>query len=489
MFFLQSKKRLHAKQALHSFQKEYADSDPVFQTGWMQDNGGVPLNGKEVERLIKVVPSQRQLRFQNIGFMMFVHFGMNTFYDVEWGSGKENPAAFNPTELDTDQWCRTAKAAGAGGIILTCKHHDGFCLFQTEYTEHSVKNSPWKNGKGDVLADLVQSCRSFNLKVGVYLSPWDQNNKLYGTKAYDDFFVHQLTELLSNYGEIFEVWFDGAKGKDAPDFNYDWDRYYQLIRTLQPDAVISIVGPDVRWCGNEAGICRPSEWNVVSASLMDAEKIAGCSQQDESDTAKLAKVTSADEDLGSRQALKRVDKLIWYPAEVDVSIRKGWFYHKKQDKTVKSLEHLMHIYYSSVGGNASLLLNICPNKAGKIAAVDVERLTQMGQEIGSAFANPVAEQSGEIVFKASYFDLDFERSSPVSKLMLQEDLTKSQRIERFAIYVKQGGIYHKVQEGTTIGSKKIVLFPDYAVDKWEGIRIHILQSRSRPVLSFIGAYN
>lgn len=484
---------LFFKKDLHQVRKkEYRNalptSAPVFLTGWKQDNKGVPLNDAQVEQLISVFPTERQLNFQQSEFMIFVHFGMNTFHNREWGTGKESPGDFNPTDLDTDQWCRAAKAAGAKGIVLTCKHHDGFCLFQTKYTEHSVKNSPWKDGMGDVLAELVESCRKYELKVGVYLSPWDMNSKLYGTKAYDDYFVNQLTELLTNYGEIFEVWFDGAKGKDAPDFEYDWKRYYQTIRELQPQAVISVTGPDVRWCGNEAGKCRKSEWNVVSACLMDVEKIAASSQQGEDDTAKLNKMSSLDEDLGSRATLKGVNKLIWYPAEVDVSIRKGWFYHKKEDKTVKSLEKLMQIYYSSVGGNASLLLNVCPNTQGQFADIDVMRLEQMGQEIKAAFSYPVAELDQDIVFNESYFDVSFDKANPVRKIVLREDLTKSQRVEEFAVYLQRNGDYHKVFEGTTIGSKKIIVLPDFIQDAATGLRVHILQSRSTPYLNFIGAY-
>lgn len=470
------------------FRQAYQENDTVFQDGWCVHNNGVPLNGDEVERLVSVLPSERQLNFQKTEFMMFVHFGINTFYDQEWGNGTEDPARFNPTDLNTDQWCEAAKSAGAKGIILTCKHHDGFCLFQTKYTEHSVKNSPWQNGKGDVLALLAESCRKYDLKLGVYLSPWDRNSKVYATKAYDDYFVNQLTELLNNYGEIFEVWFDGAKGKDAPDFEYDWKRYYDTIRSLQPQAVISVVGPDVRWCGNEAGKCRKSEWNVVSGYLRDAEKIAEESQQGENDTDKLLKVSSTEEDLGSRAVLKNVPKLIWYPAEVDVSIRKGWFYHKKQDKTVKSLDKLMHIYYSSVGGNASLLLNVCPDKRGRFADMDVMRLKEMGNEIQNAFANSVVEIDEAISFQNKpYFDLDF-KSANIRKIVLKEDLTKSQRVEAFSLYLKQEDGYHKVYEGTTIGSKKIILLPEYSSGAVSGVRVHVKQCRSNPELNFIGVY-
>lgn len=469
------------------YAKGHSSTDAVFQKGWKSDNNGYARSGAEVERLISVVPSPRQLAYHEIEFMVFTHFGMNTSMNREWGTGTESPARFNPVKLDTDQWCRAVKSAGGKGIILTCKHHDGFCLFQTEFTEHSVKNSVWKNGKGDVLAELVKSCEKYALKVGVYLSPWDMNSKLYGTKAYDDYFVNQLTELLTNYGTIFEVWFDGAKGKNAPDFDYDWNRYYALIRKLQPDAVISVCGPDIRWCGNEAGKCRTSEWNIVSAGLADKEKIAKNSQQGANDTAKLQTDTT-DDDLGSRELLAQEAELIWYPSEVDVSIRKGWFYHKKQDKTVKSLDKLMSIYDSSVGGNSSLLLNVCPNKEGKMADIDVERLGQMGQAISATFAKPVYEQNEAIPCDENYIDIDFNGSKKVRTVVLREDLMQSQRIEKFDLYLKVGTQYKKVYAGTIIGSKRIIRLPSYAAEACDSVRIHILQSRGTPKLNFIGIY-
>lgn len=485
MLFFKKKQEEKAKEASHEV---LAANPAVFQSGFHNDNNGFALTGPEVDRLTAVVPSRRQLDFQDTEFMVFTHFGMNTFYNREWGNGKEKPSAFNPTDLNTDQWCEAVQSAGAKGIILTCKHHDGFCLFQSAYTEHSVKNSPWQNGKGDVLAELVKSCRKYDLKVGVYLSPWDRNSKLYGTKPYDDYFVNQLTELLTNYGEIFEVWFDGAKGKDAPDFEYDWQRYYDLIRSLQPEAVISVCGPDVRWCGNEAGKCRESEYNVVSAYLTDVERIAAASQQGEGDTAKLLKVSGEDEDLGSRQTLKAVDKLMWYPAEVDVSIRKGWFYHKREDKTVKSLDKLLHIYYNAVGGNASLLLNVCPDKRGQFAPMDVQRLKEMGDAIRQAFANPIAEQAENLQFNGSCIDLHFDIKKAVKKIVLQEDLTKSQRVEKFDVYLKRDGAYYKVYSGTTMGSKKIIAVPEFAQIPAEGLRVHVIQSRNTPQMRFVGAY-
>lgn len=459
--------------------------DERFSKGWKNGNNGADLESDEVSRLIFVVPTERQLGFQNVEFMTFVHFGMNTFTNREWGKGTENEKLFNPTDLDTDQWCQAIKGSGSKGVILTCKHHDGFCLFQSKYTEHCVKNSSWKDGKGDVLEELAKSCKKFDLKLGVYLSPWDMNNKDYGKEAYNDYFVNQLTELLTNYGEIFEVWFDGAKGKNAVAFEYDWKRYYKLIRELQPNAVISVCGPDVRWCGNEAGKTRPSEWNVVSANLIDAEKTAALSQQDENDTSKLENITTEDQDLGSREVLKNAKKLAWFPSEVDVSMRKGWFYHKSDDKKIKSLEQLMNIYFTSVGGNASLLLNISPNTQGKIAQCDVKRLSEMGDAINDAFSTPVVEAIEWMESDKNFIDVNFAKSE-ISKIVVREDLTKSQRIELFDVYVKLDNKLTKVASSTTIGSKKIILLS--TVQQCNGIRIHIRQSRSIPKINFVGAY-
>lgn len=485
MFFKSLFKSKSSEETVGFSRTESSLDDECFVLGWKNGNNGFDLESDEVNRLISVLPTERQLAFQNVEFMTFAHFGMNTFTDREWGTGKESENLFNPTDLDTDQWCEAIKSSGSKGIILTCKHHDGFCLFQTKYSDHSVKNSKWRNGKGDVLADLAKSCKKYELKLGVYLSPWDMNNKDYGKEEYNEYFCNQLTELLTNYGEIFEVWFDGAKGKNAVAFEYDWVRYYNLIRELQPNAVISVCGPDVRWCGNEAGKTRPSEWNVVSAQLMDYEKIAALSQQGDGDTSKLENISQEDDDLGSRKALKNAKKLVWYPSEVDVSMRKGWFYHKKQDKAVKSLQQLMHIYYTSVGGNASLLLNMSPNKEGKLAQIDVDRLAEMGKEIKKAFADPVVEVSKAFEMDKNFIDVDFAQSD-VRKIVVREDLKKSQRVELFDIYVKSGDKLIKVDSGTTIGSKKIVLLP--TSEKCDGVRVHVRQSRSVPQINFIGVY-
>ncbi len=339
-------------------------------------------NDDYIKRAAAVVPSERQLKWHELEFYAFIHFGMNTFTNSEWGNGNDDPVLFNPEKLNANQWAAAVRAAGMKAIILTCKHHDGFCLWPSEYTDYSVKKSKWKDGQGDVVRECAEACKKFGLKFGVYLSPWDRHDPRYGEgEAYNKYFKNQLRELLTNYGDIFCVWFDGAcgEGKNGRKQEYDWQGYYDLIRECQPEAVISVTGPDVRWCGNEAGVCRKSEWNVVPYYYSNQELIAAASQQTAEKPPKRISATTLD--LGSRKAIKNVSKLIWYPAEVDVSIRKGWFYHLNEDYEVKPLSKLMEIYYNSVGANASLLLNIPPNKDGLFAQRDVETLLAMGAQL------------------------------------------------------------------------------------------------------------
>jgi alpha-L-fucosidase len=292
-------------------------------------------------------PSARQLRWQSMEMYAFVHFGMNTMAGREWGHGGEDPALFDPPRVDADQWMRGFVAAGMTGVIFTAKHHDGFCLWPTATTAHSVTSAPWRDGRGDMVREVANAAGRHGLAFGVYLSPWDRNHRTYGTgTAYDDVFVEQLTELLTNYGPVFSVWFDGANG-EGPDGRvqaYDWERYYAVIRDLQPEAVISVCGPDVRWCGNEAGHTRPQEWSVVARELRDVERIADKSQH--ADDASFARLVRSDEqDLGSRVALMgHLDDLVWYPAEVNTSIRPGWFYHSAEDAAVRTADELFEIW-------------------------------------------------------------------------------------------------------------------------------------------------
>ncbi len=462
------------------------------------------------EKLISIRPSERQLNWHKLEFYSFIHFGMNTFYDREWGNGKEDPNEFNPTNLNTDQWVESLKNANIKAVILTCKHHDGFCLWPSKYTEHSIKNSPYKNGKGDIVKELSNSCKKYGLKFGVYLSPWDMNSKLYGTDEYNEFFKNQLTELLTEYGELFSVWFDGAcgEGENGKKQIYDWDGYYSLIRKLQPNACITICGPDVRWCGNEAGHCRKQEWNVVPARLSKCETVQENSQKNDDSSFRERKISPTDEDLGSQEVLKDEKDLIWYPCEVDTSIRNGWFYHKNEDP--KPLEKLLNIYYNSVGANATLLLNIPPNKEGLIDDKDVQILKQIGNHINNTFKENIANQAQikvDIIDNNTniynvlseddkfYKGIDSEEKATITfkfdsikqikTIVLKEQIALSQRIEEFEIYAKVNNNIINVFNGTIVGSKRICKLNNVNTDY---IEIRILKSRVCPTLNFVGIY-
>jgi len=298
--------------------------------------------GVIIEKAAHVIPTQRQVDWQDMEFTAFCHFGINTFTNREWGDGSEDPTWFNPTEFDARQWVKNFKDAGLKMVIITAKHHDGFCLWPSAYTDHSVKSSPWMGGKGDVVKAVKDACDEFGLKFGVYLSPWDRNNQSYGSDEYNTFFVNQLSELLTNYGVVDEVWFDGAcgEGPNGKRQVYDWIRYYETIRDLQPQAVVAIMGPDVRWVGTESGYGRVMEWSVVPFEAQETEGIAENSQQAVSDGVFIPMGDKMAKDLGSRNIIRHSKSLVWYPSEVDVSIRPGWFYHESQDGLVKTPEKL-----------------------------------------------------------------------------------------------------------------------------------------------------
>ena len=282
---------------------------------------------QKIDMASRLVPTQQQMEWQQMEFTCFLHFGINTFTGREWGNGKESPALFNPEQLDCDQWVKALKDAGFKMAIITAKHHDGFCLWPTKTTSHSVAASPWKDGKGDVVRELREACDRHGLKFGVYLSPWDRNAECYGEgEAYNKFFIEQLTELLTNYGQVHEVWFDGANGEgpNGKKQEYDWDAILKTIRTLQPEAVTAIMGDDVRWVGNEGGLGRDTEWSATVIT-------PGC-YPDKAERNAAIGVEEMSKDLGSRELIAKASKMYWYPSEVDVSIRPGWFYHKHQDK-------------------------------------------------------------------------------------------------------------------------------------------------------------
>lgn len=443
------------------------------------------------EKLIEIRPSKRQIEIQKLGFYAFFHFTINTFTGKEWGDGQESPSLFNPKEMDADQWVSAIKAAGMKGAILTCKHHDGFCLWPSKYTEHSVKASPYKKGQGDIVREVSEACRRHGIKFGVYLSPWDRNQETYGQgTAYNDYFVNQLTELLTQYGELFCVWFDGAcgEGKNGKKQDYDWDRYYKTIRKYQPNACISVTGPDVRWCGNEAGDTRASEWSVVPAVLSMAEKIAEASQQEDNTAFREKTISSMEQDLGSRERLKDEEKLIWYPAEVDVSIRPGWFYHKEEDTQVRSLENLVDIYEKSVGGNAMLLLNIPPMPNGKLNEADVARLEELGTFLRKKYEKNLAkdahidieENKAQMKITAKWDAL-----TDVSAIVLKEDIRFSQRVEKYQVFIQGEEGLELLYEGTTIGFRKIISINKR---KTNTVIVEINDFRVKPVLFDIEIY-
>ena len=468
-------------------------------------------------RLIKAVPSERQLTYEKMEFFCFIHFTVNTFTGSEWGDGKEDASIFNPTELDARQWVKTAKDAGMKGLILTCKHHDGFCLWPSKYTEHSVKNSPYKNGNGDIVREAAEACKEFGLKFGVYLSPWDRNNSSYGKgKEYDDYYVNQLTDLLTEYGELYTIWLDGACGEGANGKiqKYDWNRYYKVMRELQPNAVISISGPDVRWCGNEAGEVRESEWSVVAKDMTDPSITAELSQHEDNEEFRDRPLDETQSDLGSRERLKNEKELVWYPAETDVSIRPGWFYHEEEDDKVRSFENLKDIYLKSVGGNTTLLLNIPPMKNGKIHEKDIAILKRLGEFINDTFKNNLLKNalittvpehdcrgnSPDMMRTDDYntyfmnkegdnkllIEIKFDECKKLNYLVLKEAITFSQRVEKFNVYFKdESGNKIKIFEGTTIGYKRII---DLKGTKTDNLTIEIEDSRVAPVMSFVGVY-
>lgn len=457
--------------------------DP-FLSNWTTNNNGYALRDSEVARYIAVRPSENQLYLAEHPFYFFMHFGMNTACAREWGTGAETPAEFTIKKIKPDQWVKAVKAAGGSGLILTCKHHDGFCLWPSAYTSFSVANSDYD---GDIVRAVSDACHAAGLDFGIYLSPWDMHEPTYGEAAYNDYFCNQLTELLTNYGSVAEVWFDGAKGANAKDFDYDWQRYFDLIRSLQPRANIAICGPDIRWVGNEGGKTRKSEFSVVPASLTNAEGTQKKSQHGEAQASSLQKLSSTDEDLGSRAVLAKNARLAWYPAEVDVSIRKGWFYKKRDNRTVKSGKRLFKLYLTSVGNNCTLLLNVPPTDKGTIHMKDLRALQTMGSLITEMTAHPIRiDRYGKLKDSDGYLEYHFDAVKKLQYVILQEDLRMSQRVEAFELWLlTPGGKWKKAFSGSVIGSKKIIALSG---KKCVGARILIRQSRDTPYLKEIGFY-
>ena len=442
---------------------------------------GITLEEK-VDMAARLVPTPQQMEWQQMELTAFLHFGINTFTDREWGDGSEDPALFNPTELDAEQWVRSLKEAGFRMVILTAKHHDGFCLWPTKTTKHSVASSPWKDGKGDVVKELRDACTKYDMKFGVYLSPWDRNAESYGdSPRYNQFFIDQLTELLTNYGEVHEVWFDGAnaEGPNGKKQIYDWDAFYKTIQTLQPKAVMAIMGDDVRWVGNERGLGRETEWSATVLA-------PGIYNRADSVNTALG-IGSTSQDLGSREMLAKANELFWYPSEVDVSIRPGWFYHADQDNQVKSLKHLMDIYCQSVGYNSVLLLNIPPDRRGLIHENDVKRLKEFADYRNRAFADNLVTD-GQTLWTAGAGEsreYTLKEGSPVNLVVLQEDITKGQRVEEFEVEGLVDGQWKSLGKGTTVGYKRILRIPDTQATQ---LRVKLLSTRLKANISNVAAY-
>lgn len=437
---------------------------------------------EKIEMASRLVPTPQQLEWQRMELTAFLHFGVNTFTGREWGDGTEDPAIFNPTSLDCEQWVRTLKESGFKMAIITAKHHDGFCLWPTKTTRHSVASSSWKDGKGDVVRELRDACKKYGIKFGVYLSPWDRNASCYGdSPAYNQFFIEQLTELLTNYGEVHEVWFDGANG-EGPNGKkqiYDWDAILKTIRRLQPKAVTAIMGDDVRWVGNEKGIGRETEW---SATALTPGIYPRSGEQN-----KELGIFGKAKDLGGRDIVARATELFWYPSEVDVSIRPGWFYHADQDKQVKSLNHLTDIYFKSVGYNSVLLLNIPPDLRGLINENDVQRLKEFSSYLKKTFARNYVLKGNEAWHGTSgtVRQYDIQKDALVNAFMIQEDISKGQRIESFLVEAYKDGSWIHMAEGTTVGYKRLVRFSD---TRPERIRVTIRSARGVVNVAAVGLF-
>ena len=445
------------------------------------------VNLQQVNGQNDALPHPRQLSWQDLEYYAFVHFSINTFTDKEWGYGDESPALFHPTELDTDQWARVAKAAGMKGIVLTAKHHDGFCLWPSAYTDHSVKNSPWKNGQGDLVKDLAASCQKYGLLMGVYLSPWDRNHPDYGTSAYLTYYRNQLRELLTNYGPIFEVWFDGANGGDGyygganevrtvdKKSYYDWPTTHQIIRELQPNAVIfSDAGPDIRWVGNEKGYANQTTWSTIYRDSVYGGML---------DFARFA----PGQEEGTH----------WIPTETDVSIRKGWFYHAEEDEKVKTPTQLWDIYCNSVGLNSNLLLNLPVDRRGLVHENDVYSLLGLKSMLDQTFqenlmtastASNLITDGDRDTYISKQADLKFEFKQPVEAdlWVVQEAIQMGQHIRSFNLKLaNEKGEWQTVYEGTTVGNKRIVRFDK---QKITAVAFEVLDAKKEVKIAEVGLY-
>lgn len=470
--------------------------------------GSLTIHAKDNDQTpapVMPIPTEHQVRWQQMETYAFVHFGLNTFNDREWGYGDCKLETFNPTRLDCEQWAQTFVKAGLKGVIITAKHHDGFCLWPTNYTDYSIRNTPYKGGKGDVVGELAAACRKYGLKLGVYLSPWDRHQAFYGTPFYVDYFYHQLRELFTRYGDIFEIWFDGANGGDgwyggAKETRtidrrtyYQYDRAYQLIDELQPQCIVfSDGGPGCRWVGNERGYAHATNWSF----LRRGEVFPGYEKYYE---------------LQQGHA----DGNQWVPAECDVSIRPGWFYHEREDNKVKSVDHLTDLYYRSVGHNANLLINFPVNKEGRIHPTDSAHIVAMHQRVTNELAdnllrgarikasNERGRRFGVKALTDNRFDtywathdsvrsatlsIRLPRSTQLNRLLLQEYIPLGQRVKSFTVEYLSGKQWLPIrinEETTTIGYKRLLRFKPITTRQ---LRIRFNDARGCLCISEIGAF-
>ncbi len=453
----------------------------------------------ETPRPMGAVPTRSQIEWQRGETNLFLHFGVNTFTDREWGTGKEDPKVFNPVRLDARQWVRAAKTAGFKIVILTAKHHDGFCLWPSRFTDHSVKTSPWREGKGDVVRELANACRESGLKLGLYLSPWDRHESSYGdSPRYNDYYKHQMTELLSNYGPIAEVWFDGAcgEGPNGKRQEYDWQGFWALVRKLQPEAVMfSDAGPDVRWIGNERGIAGDPCWSTTDPRKVPYPGAPG---------AEVIKALQHGDPGGS----------LWRPGESDVSIRPGWFWHQKEDEEVRPVENLVDLYFKSVGRNSLLLLNVPPNDQGLLSDVDVARLAGFRARLDSIFRTDLAlgakAQAGNTrgnnarfapgraldgddetywstddSITSSWLEADFGKTVQFDVSSVQEAIALGQRVESYHLDYWDGTAWKEFARGSTIGYKRLDRFQTVSAGR---VRLVIDKALACPAISSFSLY-
>jgi len=402
------------------------------------------------------VPTPAQLAWQRDELALFLHFGVNTFTDREWGDGKEDPQIFAPTALDARQWARAAKAAGFRMMILTAKHHDGFCLWPSQVTKHTVAASPFRGGKGDVVREFVDACRAEGLKAGLYCSPWDRNSPVYGdSPRYNDFFCDQLTELLTRYGRIGEVWFDGANGEgpNGRKQQYDWPRFWSLVRRLQPNAVMfSDAGPDVRWIGNERGSAGETNWSTMNPDAVPYPGADG--------PGIIAALQNGDP-----------DGTVWRPGETDVSIRPGWFYHPAEDAKVKSGAELLQLYLTSVGRNSKLLLNVPPTRAGLLHDTDVARLPEIRRGVAKLMEGGDVLKGRKLVWRTAAdgsigCEVELPRDGSVALADLREPIEHGQVVSQYTVEGAPSsapGAWQVLARGTTIGYRKLDVLTPVAV--------------------------